>query len=322
MDTDLILLDDNFYGIGILKADIDFEIGNIDSLNNFEMLTTPIDARGLYIDGTEYGGIFEYEHGFSDENKQTLKGWTWRGLLTQGIIIPPSGSDYYTVSGDANTILADLLEDYLGGFFKVPSEEAGITISSYQFQLYTTYLEGIMDMLESVGARLKITATKDDVGSPVSVYVEAVAIETVEGSFNADSPVQLEYTFNNMGINHLVCMGQGELQERTRVDLYTDNTGAISTTQYYEGFNERTAYYDYASAESETDLTDNGKQRLLETCSSNLVSVHAKTGLDLEVGDYIRATYKGQMVIAPIIQKILSIQQGAILTDYKVKGDI
>lgn len=322
MDTDLILLDNNLHGIGILKTDIDFEIGNSESLNNFEMITPPIDARGVYIDGTEYGGLFEYEHGLSDENKITLKGWTWRGLLTQGIIIPPSGSNYYVATGEVNDVLRELLSDFLGGFFVVPETNSGFNVLSYQFPLYCTYLEGITKMLESVGAKIKITADKDGVGAPIKVQIEAVPIQTMQGTFNEDSPVQLEYTFNNMGINHLVCMGQGELQQRQRVDLYVNNVGNVSTTQYYTGFDERTEYYDYASAESEQDLIDNGTTRLQEICSTNLVAVHAKNGLDLEVGDSIIATYKGQMVIAPIIQKILSIEKGLITTEYKVKGDI
>lgn len=322
MNTDLILLDDKLHGIGILKADIDFEVGNGESLNNFEMLSAPINARGLYIDGTEFGGVFEYEHGFSDENKQTLKGWTWRGLLTQGIIIPPSGSNYYIASGDANRVIETLLSNFLGGFFNVPETNSGFWISSYQFPLYCTILDGLTGMLESVGARLKITASKPSVGAAISVSVEAVPIQQVAGSLNEDSPVRLEYTYNGMGINHLVCMGAGQLQQRQRVDLYVSRTGDITTQQYYTGFNERTAYYDYASAESEQALIDDGKKRLLEICNSNLVAAHAKSDLELEIGDRIVSTYKGKLVIAPIIQKILTIQSGQIITEYKVKGEI
>lgn len=322
MNTDLILLDDKLHGIGILKADIDFEIGYAESLNNFEMLSTPLDARGLYIEGTEFGGIFEYEHGFSDESKQTLKGWTWRGLLTQGIIIPPSGADYYLASGDANLIIRNLLLNFLGGFFNVPETLSGFTLNNYQFPLYCDILTGISGMLESVGARLKITASKPSQGAAVSVTVEAVPVQQLAGSLNEDSPVQLEYTYDGMGINHLVCMGSGELHNRQRVDLYTDNYGNVIRNQHYYGFQERTACYDYASAESEQALIDDGKKRLLEICSSNLIAAHAKSDLDLEIGDRIVSTYKGKMVIAPVIQKILTIQAGQIITEYKVKGEI
>lgn len=322
MNTDLILLDDKLHGIGILKADIDFEIGYAESLNNFEMLSTPLNARGLYIEGTEFGGIFEYEHGFSDETKQTLKGWTWRGLLTQGIITPPSGWDYYIASGDANDIIREMLSDFLGGFFDVPETASGFQLNNYQFPLYCDYLTGISGMLESVGAKIKITASKPAIGAALSVVVEAVPVQQIAGALNEDSPVQLEYTYNGMGINHLICMGQGQLQDRQRVDLYVTRTGDITTQQYYTGFDERTAYYDYASAESEADLINDGTKRLQELCNSNLIAAHAKMELDLSIGDTIVSTYKGKMVIAPIIQKILTIQSGAISTEYKVKGEI
>lgn len=321
MNTDLILLDDELHGIGILKADIDFEVGNAESLNNFEMLSAPLDARGLYIEGTEFGGLFEYEHGFSDETKQTLKGWTWRGLLTQDIIIPPSGDDYYAGRGDLNDIIREVVSNTLGGFFKVPETAAGKSIT-YYFPLYCTILEGLTGMVESVGYKLKFTADKPSPGSPLEVSVEAVPVEQIAGALNEDSPVQLEYTYDGMGINHLVCMGQGELQNRQRVDLYVTRTGDVSTQQYYTGFEERTAYYDYASAESEADLINDGTKRLLEICNSNLISAHAKSDLDLDIGDTIVATYKGKMVIAPIIQKILTIQAGQVITEYKVKGEI
>lgn len=321
MNTELILFDSNFHGIGIIDTDVDFEVGGSEALNNFEMYTTPIDAYGFYIEGTEYGGVFEYEHGLSDSISETIKGWTWRGLMTQGIIVPPSGSDYYVASGDANTIISDLLADFLGGFFYVPSDSSGCTVSSYQFPLYINVLDGIMGMLTEYNYRLSIHAEKPGIAQPVAVTVEAVPCTQVSGAFNEDSPAQLEFIYNRMGINHLICMGSGELQQRMRVDLYTNAAGNVTETQYYTGFAERAQYFDYPSAESRDDLIKYGTQRLLEVASNNTVSVHARDDLEMEIGDTILAAYKGETVVAPIVRKILKIQKGAIYQEYKVKGE-
>lgn len=321
MNTDLILLDDQLHEINAVASDVDFEVGNTEALNNFELYTVPFEAYGFYIEGTEYGGIFEYEHGTSDDINETVKGWTWRGLLTQGIIIPPAGNDYYIANGDANTVIRNLLSGFLGGFFNVPTKASGCTISEYQFPLYINLLDGIMDMLTAYGYRLSIHADKPAAGSAIVVTAEAVPVEQVEGVFNEDSPMQLEYTFDRMGINHLVCMGSGELQQRMRVDLYLDADGNVSTAKHYTGFAERTAFFDYSSAESRDDLILYGTRRLLEIASSNTVEVHANDGLDMEVGDKIFAVYKGVAVAVPIIRKVLKIEREMVKVEYKVKGE-
>lgn len=327
MNTELIVFNSKFHGIGEVMIDVDFEVGDSTSLNNFEIMSAPLvingeEAHGFYIDGTEYGGVFEYEHGTSDAIVETLKGWTWRGLLTQGIITPPPGSNYYIASGDANTIIGNILSNHLGGFFTVPETSSGCWIGSYQFPLYCNILDGLMNMLAKKNYRLSIHAEKSGIGQPVAVTVEAVPVQQVSGTFNADSPIQLEFVYNRMGINHLVCMGQGELQQRQRVDLYINKAGNVSQAQYYTGFDERTAYYDYASAESLESLTQYGSERLLELASSDTVAVHAREDIEMEIGDTIRAAYKGSTVVAPIVRKILKIERGAITQEYKVKGEL
>ena len=321
MNTELILFNSDFEDLGVLTSDVDFEVGNSSALNNFELHAVGLDAYGFYIEGTEYGGIFEYEAGGTNTDQLTLKGWTWRGLLSQSIITPPSGSDYRIVSGDAHTIMNSLLSGLLGGLFTVPNTSSGCTVSNYQFALYTTTLDGIMDMLATYGYRLYIHAEKETVSSPIVIYAEAVEAETLDGTFTADSPVDMSYVFDGMGINHLVCMGSGELQQRMRKDLYINASGQVSTTKYYTGFHERTAYYDYSSAESMDDLTKYGTERLLELASSKTISIHAREENTLEVGDIVRAVKGGQMVTAPIVKKILKITQGAISQQYTVKGE-
>lgn len=129
----------------------------------------------------------------------------------------------------------------------------------------------------------------------------------------------LTYTDNQMGINHLVCMGSGQLQNRIRVDLYADNRGRISTTKYYTGFKERTAYYDYSSAESVSSLTSYGKKRLKELMSGQSLQVDS-VSVENEVGDLISGYVNKTSVTVPIERKVLSVNGGIYKTTYRLKG--
>lgn len=317
--ADIILFDKDFAEIGIVPLDIDAECGTEGS-NDFEIKTDSIqeyEPYGLYLEGSEIGGVLEYEKSQTGTPVQTLKGWMWRGLLTQKIIEPPTGEDYMIVSGDANEILADMLSDVLGGFFYVPEDET-VTISNYQFPLYCTMLEGLEGMLEAYDYRLSIHA--DKVGSRVVVTCEAVPSVTVSGVFNEDNGIPMIFESDNMGVNHLLCAGSGQLQQRTKINLYCDVNGNISTTQSIFGFNERMAFFDDSGSESADDLMNNGIKRLKEIRNSRTLKMNAPE-LDLEVGDKVKGTFPdGTVVIQPVVTKIYKIEHGLLNTEIKIKG--
>ena len=323
MGTSMILFDSDLKEIGPYLCPVDIEVGTTDSAkNDFEISGhLPEGAAGFYIPGTEYGGIVEYETTGSRYGMDNQKGHTWRGLLTQGIIQPPAGSDYKIVSGDANTIIRNILSGHLGGFFTVPTSSSGITISSYQFKLYCTIHEGLTDMLLDNDAKLQITAEKGTPGGPIKVTVQAVPAETIPGTYNDDSPVSLKFTENNMGINHLLCLGRGELQNREKIDLYINAAGKVSETQYYTGFAERTAKYDYTSAQSLDDLKKNGKKRLLEIASSKKLQI-METDRDADIGDIVTGKKGRIQVSAPIGLKIVKLSaEGVMSIECKVTGE-
>jgi len=321
----LILLNSDMTEIGSVDIDIDAEYGTSeDSTNDIEISTQEIQAYhpgGIYLPGTEIGGIFEYAKSKTDTDIQTLKAWTWRGLLTQSLILPPAGSNYKIVSGEANSIISDMLSNVLGGFFRVPSTSSGLTISSYQFPLYINTLDGLEGMLENYGYRLSIHA--DKISNGVAVTVEAVEATVIAGTYNDDSEIPMIFTDDNMGINHLLCAGSGELQARMKVDLYIGADGKVTTTKYYTGFAERTAFYDYSSAESMDDLVDYGSKRLLELASHRTLTIEAPDDLNIEVGDIAQGTFPdGTVVRLPIVKKIFRIAGGLILTEVEIKGGI
>lgn len=321
---EMILLDKDLKEIGPVSLDVDFEVGDISALNDFELTTqSSMDAYAIYIPDTEWGGVIEYDEGTTDSESITLKGWTWRGLLSQEIIEPPAGSDYKIVSGELNAAIRDILSEALGGFFTVPNVNTGKSITSHQFRLYTTVLEGLMDMLSGCGFRLKIYAKKTEAGGSVQVFCEAVPVTTVEGQYDEDTGLGLRFVRNQMGINHLVCMGTGQLQDRQRVDLYVQEDGSIGKTQYYTGFLERTSYYDYSNAESLEELEESGKKRLKELAGYKKLEITDVEGQSLEIGDIVIGRHRamGITVEKPIIKKILTIQGGKETIEYQVKGE-
>lgn len=330
---DLILLTKDLHEIDRVRGiDADFEIGTDDSssesnadsktTNTFEVDAPALDAAGLYIPGTEYGGLIENIKETSTSETVTYKGWTWRGLLDQAIVVPPTGSDYKTVSGEANSIIKSVLSGVLGGFFTVPETDSGITVKSYQFQLYTTVLDGLEDMLEENGARLYIHADKVTAAQPIKITVEAVKATTLAGTYNSDSSVGLTFKSNQMGINHLICMGQGELQKRQRIDLYLDGSGNVSQKQTFSGFQERQAYYNYSNAESEDELIKSGTERLKKLASSAGIAISSvSTNKALEIGDIVTGNLGSISVSAPITKKIMKISGGRVSISYSVKGE-
>ena len=323
----MILLDKNLHELGEIETDVDVEVGTTeDSTNDFQFFSNRLfskDTAGFYIPGTEIGGMIEYSKERTDEDVATLKGYSWRGLLAVGgIIRPPAGQDYMIVSGEANSIIATLLSGVLGDFFTVSTEDSECTITSYQFPLYINYLDGIEGMLEAYGYRLKFTAEKIASNQPIQVRIEAVQAQLVQGTFNSDNGIPMIFENNRMGINHLICGGSGELQARTIIDLYIDDQGVVSQSQYYTGFDERTSFFDYPNAESSDDLIDSGTKELKELASFKRLMLEAPEDYELEVGDLIQGVFPdGTIIQKPIVQKVYKISNGVISKEYKIKGE-
>lgn len=322
----MIYLDANLHELGEVNIDMDVEFGSsTDSSNDFEFITSPEGdtlPEAFYIPGTEIGGYIDYTKTSSSSDKITYKGFTWRGLLSKVILTPPSGSDYLIVSGEANGIIDTLVSNVLGGLFDVSSADSGLTISNYQFPLYINLLDGIEGMLEKYGYKLKIVADKSASHAPVKITLSAVEATVVEGTYNEDNGIPMSYTIDSMGINHLICAGAGELQDRMIVHLFINNNGQVSQTQYYFGLDERTAFFDYGSAQSEDDLIDYGTQRLLEQADKKVLEIMVPENQDLEIGDIVRGVFPdGTIVQSPIVQKIYKVTSGLVSTECKIKGE-
>ena len=309
---------------GVLSAyTLDLVYGVDVNDNNFELTlgkSEPMLETGalIYIEGSEYGGIVDGLRSSSNTETRTSLGRTWHGILDSKILSPDAGADHLVVTGDANAILAQLIRRMgLGDLFTVPDVDSGISIEEYQFARYVKGYEGIRAMLTAHGAKPRIRWA----GVRVELSAEPIidyADRPVDGD-EADVTVER----HDGKVNHLICLGAGELAKRTVLHLYVDQFGLIGETQYYTGLYEITEVYDNANAKDLEELRTEGTERFEELRAIDVVNVTVYEGSELEydVGDIIRGldTSTGNTAQAVVTQKIVKIQNGAVSIDYSTK---
>ena len=315
----VIMADEYGTEIRVLKhAGYDFEVG--DSENSFEITflrpeweEIPARAR-IFIPGTEYGGIFKSLSTDTAQNTISAGGLTWRGMLQKKIIVPEEGEDYAVDYGELNAIVKARVEAAFPGTMYGTSETTGVSVD-WQYARYCTLYDGLRDMLASVGYRLDLAYTNG------LVFVQAVPIVNYSDTVDFSGDMRLNYTMQmeTDGVNHLICLGAGELKDRLVRHLYVNNRGKITTRQYYFGSNEIAEVYDNSGA-SESDLLRGGRQRLKELRNKNQFGIKIDTDLDIAIGDIVggRDYLSGMTMSAPVIGKVVQWSGGFQTIDYKL----
>ena len=252
------------------SAEADMDIGNT---NDFEVTIAVSDYDTermgyrcrIFAPGTEYGGIIGDIESISGTRKVALRGRTWRGMLQYKVVEPPAGQDHLVLSGELNTAIRTLIGDRFGDLMVIPEVDTGITIKSWQVDRYVTLYDALQKLVSNYGCRLQIQYAQPEGLEYGYVTVRAVPI--------VDYSEQLEYSQEEgiyvtvrdcrNGVNHLVCVGEGEKQDRVVLHLYVQKNGTIGKKQYYTGLNEISAVYNYSSAEADK-LEEDGTKRLKE----------------------------------------------------------
>lgn len=281
---------------------------------------------GMYLicPGTEYGVLLEEKDSWTNGEEETWRGNTFRGFLKQFIICPPDGQDYLTVNGDAHAILKEVLSNAFDGMFTIPETPSGITLNG-SFDRYTDALTGFTKLLDAKGARLNIEIKQGGSNEPFFVVLSAVLKSNLSADieYSQDSKVAIHFTESRRGINHLVCLGKGELKDRQVVHLYAQLDGSIAQDKpYYTGLKERTAVYDYNNVESVEELIKGGKERLKELMDYRKMEMDVQD-LEAQIGDTIagRDYDTGFYLQKPITGKIVRMHEGEISVEYKVEGE-
>ena len=319
---DLILASADGTEERFLEEDFDMDFGKT---NDFVLYTSYGTWAGdiqigkkIYIPGTEYGGIIKDIKSATNTDKIDVKGFAWRGYLAKRIIVPPAGKDYYIGEGELNDIIRGMVN--IPGF--VVSTEPSVNVR-YQFKRYVNVAEGLQAMCQSVGYRLDLKYIQTQEGG--YVLVQAVPAgeygDTVE--YSQDSMIDFMSEDNQMGVNHLICLGKGELKDRTVIHLYADADGNISQTQSIFGLDEIVQTFENSGAEDET-LLETGTSKLKELLSSKSFTANVKTiDSELFLGDTVSGTdyITGNSVTKPIVDKIVKRTSGVISINYKIEGE-
>lgn len=271
----------------------------------------------VWIPNTEYGGVID-----DDNPSRTVKGdsiyyhgRTWQGILEGNIVMPDSGQDYLTLSGTCNGLIKALIDrSKLSDVFTV-STATSPPISNYKFNRYIDLYTAIRGMLASVNQRLEIKAIDGAIvlnSKEITDWGDLLGAENV--AFSARR--------NNRPVNHLICLGKGELKEREVVHLFADEKGNISQTQSLFGLDHVGQVYDISS-KSGSELLSAGKSKLKKLQEDkNTAKAVLPDAVGMSIGDSVTAvsTTYGVRAKANITGVVLKIQNGFCSVTPKADG--
>lgn len=269
----------------------------------------------LYFEGTEYGGIIDGIGVDTDEGDVIYSGRTWHGILETKILEPDAGADYLILNGEANTVLGSLVSRMgLSDLFKASTEDSGINISKYKMNRYVDGYAGIKKMLKTAGAKLYMSFKNGFAelsAKPVVDYSKDEQFDSDQFSFKIEK--------HKHHINHVVCLGKGELSEREVIHVYADENGNISETQVFSGISEVMAVYENTNAQDSAELKQGGIDVIKESWNSDVLdfdfdSDDESYGIGDIVGAFEHNT--GTEVKTEIAKKIVKIANGTITISY------
>lgn len=309
----------------VLYTEYDFETGD-DKASTFlvtclkdEWQSMPDGAR-IYIPDTEYGGLYKKTEVVSKYGTVAAGGYTWRGLMHRKVIQPPTGQDYATDSGELNAIIKRRVEAAFPALMTGVNDTTDVTVT-YQHKRYCTLYDGLKEMLASVGYRMRIRYDQELAKVVVDAVPRVDYSDQIEYSsdMNADYKMTLDY----MGINHLICLGNGELKDRIVIHLYVDRQGRISTRQTYYGEDEVVGIYDYKGA-ARDELIKSGIEQLQRDINRSKFSIDIDSVKEVAIGDIVgsRDYTTGYTVRAPITKKVVKCRDGNETVEYKLSEEV
>lgn len=321
---DLIYTDKNLKDIGVLKDySLDFDM-NVDK--DFEIVVatdnpcTTVAQKGsfIYMEGTEYGGQVDRITVNTQENKVTIHGVNYRAMLNRKIVEPLENQDYRIVSGNVADIGNSLINEFqLSDLFEFA--ECDLNIESFQFDRYTPFLDGIEKLLKKEGYVVELFYDNEKRKIIITVREIVDYSELIE--FSEDDRMNFVITQYFWRVNHLICLGKGELKDRTVIHLYADKNGNISKTQSLFGLDEVTEVYDYSSVESVEELEEKGIEKLQGLMNKDTFDITVDN-IDLKIGDIVGGTERttGIKCKDEITNIIVKIENDILTSEYKIGG--
>ena len=143
---------------------------------------------------------------------------------------------------------------------------------------------------------------------------------------------EMEYCQDDIGfrikrcyndVNHLICLGQGELQNRQVVHIYVDGDGDIVDNQYYFGLDEITETYENTNSKDIQELKQAGIDKLGDMKDGDEFEVTSIPDIQLKIGDIVGGyeDVTGIRIKREIVNTIVTITDSTFNVEYKVGGD-
>lgn len=214
------------------------------------------------VEGSEYGGVVDEIEVDTERNKVIYTGRTWHGIMAEAVIVPPKGQDYLQISGECNAAIRALINHVnLGDLFEVSTENSGIIIYDISRFRYSNLYDSLRNMLFGAGAKLKMEYKKGRLLLSAVPYVDYSQNEEWDAS-----QIGFRIKKNFKPVNHIICLGSGELKDRHVIHLFADKYGEIQPYKRIEspvkdadyildtgsqkmfGIDERTTILDYPNA--------------------------------------------------------------------------
>ena len=302
----------------LLDFELDLAFGSDE--NAFELTCAeglaPAEGQVVFVDATEYGGVVDetsYDAGRDTTGTVTCKGRTWHGVLAGKRLLPDEGSARLSVDGKAGDVLASLIGRMgLDALFSAAVDD---TAASFTFDRFCDGYSGLKALAKANGRKVSMRRR----GGKVEISLPPA----VDYADRVDSDL-LDFTLTSVHrcVNHLVCAGTGELEDRAVVHFYADAAGNVSHTQSLFGVDEICALYDYSNADEEK-LEEEGRKKLQEYQTQGSVEVDAHDDIDVDVGDVISArdNAHGRTVKATVAKKIVKVSRGVATYSYEVGSE-
>lgn len=250
----------------------------------------------VYCEGTEFGGAIDGSIIDIANGTITYTGRTWRGILSDYVVEPPTGQDYLVVSGNLATSLRLLP---MGDYIEVADTE--YSGSTFSFDRYCTTFEGATKLLKAANADLRMSLSfvsdGDSGTATLSIGKTRDRTNLLEVSQDYSDRVMLKITRDGKTPRCLICLGQGELHEREVIKLYADEDWNISTTAIEDAY--PVEVYDFSSSEN---LLQDGLKHYAELVEAHTQFEVLIDDLDVKLSDIVAAKDQltGEMVTAEI----------------------
>lgn len=323
IDFDLIYMDETKRDQGQIR-DFSFDLAYGSDENDFELTVNANnhvcrESFMVYIEGTEYGGRIDKIRSVTANNQIVYIGRTWHGILEGKVLEPDVGADYLEVSGDANEIIGQMIQrTELGGMFTASRELSGISVSGYKFDRYTKMYTGLKKMLKKYGAKLIVTF-KDGL---VELSAAPIVDYSRDDEFDSDQ-VEMVIEKAYRTVNHMICLGAGELKDRDVIHLYIQRDGSVGDTIFYTGLDEITEIFDYPNAESLEELRKGGTDALIEAAGDGELKMDLDATQSYDIGDIVggKDITTGITVKKAIIKKIVNVKAEKITIQHEIKEE-